>query len=441
MISLIRNNKLILIGIHVLLGTLLAFSSLSGIYGIAVIGGGVLWIILSSNREEQGLLMAGYISGAEVLLRMTKGAILYETGKYAVFIFLLVASIVGRNTTKPNLTFLFYILLLALGITFTQVPDGESIRRAVVFNLSGPILLGFCALFLYQKKVDKDTLLDVLFMMLLPIISIASYLYFRTPDIEEIVFGGTANFETSGGFGPNQVATILGLGIFVVVTFIISKKKLTGYLFLDGIILIYLIYRGLLTFSRGGILVSVIAIVFYFVYHGLSKRKNVSYYLQYLALSAFFVVGVWLYTSDITKGMLDNRYTGRNASGVKKEDATSGRIDILNEQLASFYESPIVGIGVGNGKFKRQLGNKKVTAASHNEVGRLIEEHGLIGLASLIVLFSSPFGIFLRQTNYQRAFLVAFFLFWILTIGHSAMRIAFPSFIYGLCLINIVDEP
>ena len=34
--------------------------------------------------------------------------------------------------------------------------------------------------------------------------------------------------------------------------------------------------------------------------------------------------------------MLDNRYAGKNARGVEKEDITSGRADIIEGQIQGF---------------------------------------------------------------------------------------------------------
>tara|TARA_R110002073_G_scaffold128999_1_gene274989 strand:+ start:40802 stop:42121 length:1320 start_codon:yes stop_codon:yes gene_type:complete len=439
MYKLIKNKPL-LFAIHLALGFVCTIAIFAKLYAFLILIIGSYFIIKNKNANEEAILAASYIVGAEVFLRMTHGVILFETGKYGVFFFLILGLFVGKNNNKPNITFFIYILLLLLGIVFTSVPDGESIKNAVVFNLSGPILLGFCSLYFYKRKVTKKAVNLALFYMVLPIISTASYLYFRTPSLKEIVFTGSANFDTSGGFGPNQVATVLGVGIFIFGVFLLQKKRVTGYLLLDGLLFTYLIYRALLTFSRGGLITGIAALVLFVVIYYLQKEVSYKSLFKIVAISIIFGVGTWLYTSNATGGMLDNRYTGKNASGIKKKDVTSGRLDIIEEQLQSFYESPIVGIGVGNGKFKRQLGAKKVTAASHNEISRLIEEHGLIGVFSLLLLISVPISIFWNSNLYQKAYLVAFICFWFLTIGHSAMRIAFPSFIYGLGLIKIIDD-
>jgi hypothetical protein len=42
-----------------------------------------------------------------------------------------------------------------------------------------------------------------------------------------------------------------------------------------------------------------------------------------------------------------------------------------------------------------------------------------------------------KQPYLARAFLGSFLIFWFLTINHSAMRIAFPGFIYGLSVAVI----
>jgi len=105
-----------------------------------------------------------------------------------------------------------------------------------------------------------------------------------------------------------------------------------------------------------------------------------------------------------------------------------------------FLENPIFGIGVGSGKFKRMEDEENMVAASHNEIGRLLSEHGLIGLFLLIMLLMIPIFHFIKIDNFNRAWIISFFLLWFLTINHSAMRLAFPGFIYGLSLLTIKDN-
>ncbi len=442
MIKFILNNKLTFIVIHILLGygsSLLRGSNILKIIWVLIIVVFFLNIISKSNRNEEAFFFVAYISAAEVFIRMSKAMILYETGKYSVILFLIIGIFVGKFKQKFSVSLAFYLLLLLLGIVFTRVPEGEYIRKTIAFNLSGPFVLGIAGLYFYKRSITKENLINALFFMLLPLFSMVTYLYFKTPDLREVVFGGAANFATSGGFGPNQVATAIGLGVFIIAVFILMKERITGYLLLDIFLLLYFFYRGLLTFSRGGLITGVVAIISFVIFYTLFKKMSLGAFFSYAGLTAVFIVSIWLYTSNITGGMLDNRYSGKNANGVQKEDITSGRGEILNDQIASFLENPL-GIGVGNGKYKRLGAFGHASTISHNEVGRLIEEHGIIGFIILLLLLLLPLENFFYGNNYQRAFISAFYLFWFLTINHSAMRIAFPGFIYGLSLIHITNE-
>lgn len=73
--------------------------------------------------------------------------------------------------------------------------------------------------------------------------------------------------------------------------------------------------------------------------------------------------------------------------------------------------------------------------ASHNEITRMMAEHGFLGIVALLVLFLTP--LFLYYDNRQHIFLLCFLTFWLLTINHAAMRTAAPSFIYALSLLKV----
>jgi len=429
--------RLFAIIIHLLLGFLVLTRVVAMGYSYIILIIGLVMIVSSSNKNEEVALWTAYLVGSEVFLRMTKGIFFYEMNKYAVIVFMLVGLFVEkRKHSLPPIYFL-YLLLLLLGIVFTNVPFGVSLRRVIAFNLSGPFLLGISALYFYKRPITRDQFFRLLYYLLLPVFSMVAFMYFKTPDFKEINFGGVALAETSGGFGPNQVATIIGFAIFAVVAFLFLKERLTGFRFIDVFILIYFTYRGILTFSRGGMMAAGAAIVIFSVLLILGGSNKLVNLFKYTVIMSFIMVGIWLYTSDVTGGMIDNRYTGKNARGIKKKDISAGRVDIFQAQLAAFYSNPLVGVGVGGSKYFHENGIKSNTA--HDEIGRLIAEHGLVGIFLLIILITAPLPHILSQNYIARAFLIAFYLFWFLTINHSAMRVAFPGWIYGLSLIQLID--
>jgi len=172
----------------------------------------------------------------------------------------------------------------------------------------------------------------------------------------------------------------------------------------------------------------------------LSTENKIKDFTRYIGL--IFVIGIslWIYAANATGGMLVNRYANKNAAGITKKDISTGRVKIFKSELGEFLEHPFFGIGVGSGKFYREDRLDK-EVASHNEISRLLGEHGMIGLGILFLLIVVPLKNMKDQPPLAKAFLGSFFIFWFLTINHSAMRIAFPGFIYGLSLITLqIDE-
>jgi hypothetical protein len=275
------------------------------------------------------------------------------------------------------------MLFLLIGIAFINIPFTESIRKEIAFNLSGPILLGVSAIYFYKRKLSLNTVLDLLFVIVLPIIAMLSLLFFKTPDVTDIVFTSNANFATSGGYGPNQVSTILGFGVFIFLVHLVLKKRISVVFLLDIGFFIYLIYRGLLTFSRGGMLTALLAILAFSFFYIFSVKDKFNQLIKYTGIVVLFGLILVSYTSYKTDGMLINRYTNKNSAGIEKKDISTGRVTLFVTEFEAFLDNPFFGLGVGGGKFYRQDKLDKL-AASHNEMSRLLSEHGMIGLVVLI---------------------------------------------------------
>lgn len=401
---------------------------------------GLIHISLKRNMNNEAVLWAGFFMCYEVVARMTSGFFFWEFGKYMSILVLLLGLFVEKHEKPLPVYYFLYILLLLIGIGFTDVPFGESARKAIAFNLSGPIQLGIAAIYFYGRKIPLSNLLDNMFYWLLGILPILTFLFFRTPSLSEIVFGGSSNFVTSGGFGPNQVSTMLGFGAFLYGVLLMMKQRITGIKVVDFLILAYLMYRGLLTFSRGGVIAAVLAFMIFSFFYIKSQRNRVLNISRFAIFGSILFIGVWIYTSDITGGMIENRYTNRNARGVLKSNFTSGRDLIFEAQLEGLLENPFFGVGVGSGKYYREDKLDGVVIAAHNEITRLLEEHGLIGIIILVLLFVIPIRSISRQPNLNKAFLFSFLALWFMTINHSAMRLAFPGMMYGLSLLILTKK-
>ena len=431
-----------LIALHVLIGVLIfALKFLAKVYFIVLLIYFIYHIINARKdlRNTQVLIACAYIVGCEVFLRMTGGNIGYEAAKYVVIGFVFIGMLFDGISTKSFPYFIFLILLFpSVFVTSANATFDTNIRTAVMFNLSGPICLAIVSLFCYDKKINFKDLQKILLAGLLPIISTTVYLFLFTPSTREIITGTYSNFATSGGFGPNQVATALGLGMFIVTTryFLISQTlgmKIINLLFLGAIS-----YRGLVTFSRGGIYTAVIIIiVFIFVYFNSSKRKGKQRIISSLSLFIGLVALTWFFSSIQTGGLIEKRYANQDAAGREKEELATGRAKLISFELDEFISNPFLGVGAGKIKELR-FEKEGRAAASHNEISRILGEHGMLGIIAFLIIFFVP--LFYRMRNRKNIFFYSFYLFWFLTVNHSSMRIAAPAFIYGLSLLNISYE-
>ncbi|WP_347924963.1 O-antigen ligase family protein [Pontimicrobium sp. SW4] len=431
----IKNIEVFLILLHIAIGFgvfLLPF--VSKLFNLLVVGLSILLIIFSRNKVFAVIAASAYIATSDVFFRMTDGLFFYELHKYLLILFVILGFLLDQKRVKGYI-YLVYIGLLLLTITFTPYNITDEVRKMIAFNLAGPVSLGVVAFYFYRKKVVYQQLAKALFYGVLPIISLVTYLFLYTPSVKEVVTGTESNFATSGGFGPNQVATILGAGFFILFTrFILNKfKGLQSIIELS--LLVFIVFRGLVTFSRGGMLTAAIAIVlFIIVVYLKGKKAFLAKTTGILFLFLIISIGVWYLAVNRTSGLIENRYTNQNAAGVEKEDIATGRTDLFLIEFQAFLENPILGIGVGKNKEYRFERTGKV-AASHNEMSRILAEHGSFGALAFLILLITP--LFLRLENKKNIYFYSFYIMWLLTINHSAMRIAFPSFIYGLCLLDV----
>nr|WP_262910819.1 O-antigen ligase family protein [Wocania arenilitoris] len=348
--------------------------------------------------------------------------------------------ILSEGVSKKSFPYIIYLLILIPGIVIaaSTLNYDTNIRKAVAFNLSGPFCLGIAAIYCYGRKINIKDLQNILLATILPLIATTTYLFLYTPSIKSILSGTGSNFAASGGFGPNQVATVLGLGSFLLAARLFLQSKNLLLKIINICILALMTYRAIVTFSRGGVFVAVVVIVAFiaiFYYKSTSKTKTRILYSG--LVFGVCILFTWLVSSLNTEGLIDKRYSNQDALGREKEDITTGRTDLLANELNAFLDSPFLGVGVGKLKELR-FEKEGVKAASHNEMSRIVGEHGAFGLVAFSILLLTP--LFLRIRNKNNIYFYSFYLFWFLTINHSSMRIAAPAFIYGLCLLNIQYE-
>jgi len=423
--------------LHVGIGILVSkFRVLAQVYLLAIVVYFVFQIIRQTNKTYYALGAAAYIAAAEIFLRMSKAMPFWELGKYLVIFFMLLGMFYEGFKLKawPVLAFLFLLLPgVIVGYLNFDYFD-ESFRKAVLFNLSGPLSLFATALFCYQRQIKFKTLLKVVDLMMLPVLTMVVYIILYAPALENIVFTTESSQAASGGYSGNQVATVLGLGMFLAyIRFLIPYKNYLLNLINTGLLGL-LTYRCLLTFSRGGFITAIVMMAVFTVlfinWAPLNKKAKATVKLIGLGIGGFLL---WGTVMAVTGGLIYNRYAGQNTRG-EDQDITSGRGDIISEELTAFLEDPFLGVGVGMGKFFR-IEEEGSSLATHNEVARMLAEHGVLGILALLILLLIPLGFLLSKN--KNLLMLPFVAFWFLTINHSAMRVALPGFMYGFALLSV----
>ena len=431
-----------LVLLHIVLGlAIFAFKPFAKLYFVFITLYFVYRIIFASKSTKviEVLLACAYFVGAEVLFRMTKGGLAYEASKYLVILFVLMGMFFKGMSGKGYPYFIYLILLVpSIIVASMTLTLDANFRTNIAFVLSGPVCLGAAALFCYDRKVTREQIMDIIMYMSLPIISTTTYIFFYNPSVKDVLYGTASNNAASGGFGPNQVSTVLGLGIFCLVVRLFLRSPTLFLKIFNLLLLGAITFRCIVTFSRSGIAGAIIVVVaFLYSLFSKSSAKQMSQIMGSFILLMLLLIITWSISSNQTRGLIDMRYLNLDSKGNEKADISTGRLDLFNEEISGFIHNPFIGIGASRIKDVRveTIGRH---LPSHNEIGRLLSEHGLLGLFILGILIFKPLAF--RTINKRNYYFYAFLCFWFATINHSGMRIAAPSFIYALALLNIIPN-
>lgn len=428
------------VAVHVGLGVLISFFvSVSFYWQLLVIGFGIIDIIRNRNRNDEAALWSAYFAGMEVFLRMTDQAIFWELGKYVIILFLSLGLLFNKRKLKA--TYIIYFVLLVPSVFVGDYVNFSEARDMISFNLSGPLCLAVSSVYFFKKKYSGTHLLVLFRALVLPVLAMVSYLFISSPDLSSIDFGTGSNFAASGGYGPNQVSLILGVSLFLIILFRFFMASFSGMKWLDYALLAIILFRALVTFSRGGVFGAALALsvfIFFKVLGGFEGKRVFNYFL---ITSVIFVVGffVWNYTNSVTRDALAYRYEGINLRTGEEKEYSTGRIAVLSRDIEVFTSNILLGVGPGKSRFEgKDLGVGGI--AAHTEWSRMLADHGLFGLTALLILFLTPVVHIYRLPAVVRPLLFAIFVLALFSMFHAAMRLSIIGYIYAWPLIIPVNE-
>ena len=405
------------------------------------------WILRSSVRYLFPLTI--YLASFEVFARLLGSSpfIPWELSKYLI----LLISFLNLFFLKYQMKSFFGFLLFLLLIPGIIIDSGNNISlNQLAYNVLGPMSIA-CLLIIFEKdKITETNFNSFLKLIWFSSISLLIYVAIETPDISKLNFSLNANFQATGGFGSNQIATILGLGMFLSFYAWMNKLEFSGSHRIDGFFIFLFAYQGFLSFSRGGMLVGIICILIYYLlliksvnYKGFTIKRKLKP-ATFFGIGLFFIFSSYFIINIFSEGNINYRYLGETEttlSGKKIKTLntiTTGRYEIMENDLELWKENFIFGTGVGSSKLMRNNGLDR--NASHNEFTRLLAEHGIFGFLYIFILLIFFFRlVFVKKRTVGNAIVVTLFMIGVGTMMHSGMR-TFVSPIFIALSSMIITE-
>lgn len=397
---------------------------------------GYAWIVTAValgvslwRREPQvALCAAAYIVGADVFWRQTAAGFLWEMGKFGVSL-TLITGMVRQNRVEFPLAAVAYLLSLIPAVFATLVSQpGDYGRGLVTANFSGPFALFVCWVYCKSVRLDRSHLLAIFSCLILPLV--AAGVRALAGALAHDSGWSKSSWSAAGGFGPNQVSAMLSLGAFASLIILLLSDSVWRRL-LFGLLSLWLASQSALTFSRTGFYLLVLSSAT----TGFILLRDSGLRLKVLAcLAVAWMAATFLIYPAIDR-MTDSKLTERFA-----DTKPTGRDAIAAADVAIWQRNWLLGAGVGQAVIARgEFGLQGYSA--HTEYTRLLAEHGILGLVSLVALLWTVVRNLWRRRGLSLA-LAAGMLTWALAfMAVSAMRLAAPSFLIGLSLTGLAVKP
>ena len=420
-----------LLALHMLLGVLCKESRwIAFAHALGTLAFG-LYLVLAGRPRHQIACWAAYAVGAEVLWRMSSTPLPWEYGKYAISLVLLTAFLRSVKRGFPWIPVVYFILLLPGVVqTLYQAPP-KLAKDFISFYLSGPFCMAVCALFFSQLELDSARLQRLICWLVFPVASIAAAAFFGLRTSDSIEFGSGSSIDASGGFGPNQVSAILGLGALCLVLMALSLRLGKWVRLAVVLVAVWFCAHAALSFSRTGIYLFGASLLAATPFLSLRRLLH-TFTLIAIGLAVFVATGAWIYLEHFTAGKLGARFA---------EVGMTGRDRLVREDLALWRQNILFGAGIGVSSVERELVTGQRVAA-HTEYTRLLAEHGLLGIIALLLLLAAAaLNVLRRRPSFAKPVVIAGTTWAMLYLAVSAMRTAAPAFLIGLGLARASAMP
>lgn len=412
-----------------------------GMVELAVVTALALWAALK-RATAMSLCLIAYIPGMEISLRQNHVPVPYLAAPYLlILISALAVFTVFNHLTKPGRTALLYLALLLPSMLVTISVAGGSAREPIVFALAGPTSLTALIIFFSQVRLAPWLYRRVLWVFLVSGIApmaIAATSISQYVAIEgSIPFSDESNFATSGGFGPVQVSSVMGLSVVIGVLATVAERQLVTRLLALGLTIVAAT-MSFLTFSRGGMTAAGLAVAALVIANPGSRiaRRRLIAIVGFVLVMGYLFILPWL--NNFTNGGFEARF----------RDTETGRTELAGSDLEIFREHPAFGVGPGMSKYQRltweicQIRSDRCIneGSSHTEFTRMLSEHGISGIVATVFLAMLPFQAY-RRAGPSRAITVTFLVWAVAQMFYANFRVSAVAVAFAFAFIRVDLEP
>ena len=392
----------------------------------------LLALVFFGHRIDRLVAATAYGALCDVYWRMTTSRAPWEFSKYLLAVgAVAILFRVGRNWVRPG-TPLLFLACLVPGLIMAVVSVGiATSREQISLQEMGIISMALGVLAFRQLVASETEAWNLGWILLGPVVAVLAITAYATFEIGSIKFNDESNFAVTGGFGPNQVSSILGLGILICVLLAFQRRSKQTLIILVGIGL-WLTWAAFLTFSRGGVYSLVIAAGALLLV-GVNTRGTRIRSIVTLVVGIVGLLVMFSSANDFSGSWLESRYSGGTASG-------GGRTTLAEQDLHVFSSHPLWGVGVGQSP-RYHTGGILTGASNHTEYTRVVAEHGLLGIVALGLLGVMVFSGFRNSKSEWNRLMVAAGSIWVLTtMLHAATRLGAVGLVLALTQLRVEPD-
>ncbi|NJL94792.1 MAG: O-antigen ligase family protein [Anaerolineae bacterium] len=302
--------------------------------------GGVLVLAAVVRRDALVIFGCAFLATSDVLWRLLEVAFFWEGIKYVLVLCLglRVLRIPPRQLTIPA-GVLLYAGLMIPAVLWALALDPAAAFRSVSASFSAHLLLIVGAIFFANLPASERILRPMAIFGTLPTLALAAIAALSILTSEDLRWSNEGNFVASGGYGPNQVSTVLGAGVLLLmVWWVTAAPRGIARVLIIGLAL-WLVVQSVLTFSRGGVLGMALAVAALFGLLSVLDTRRLPAILVILGIGGLAFSWALPRLNQFTEQTLDVRYS---------EPDLAGRETLVESEIALFLEHPL-GVGVGQG--------------------------------------------------------------------------------------------